>query len=200
MTATKEQELKALEEIKKIVEGLGKDSYVGAAFDGCFTMAEYNIANDFMCSYEHQLGNAYKTIDKKNEEIDKLKEDLKRIEKEKKRLEERFDDELCWKDHELDGNVKQEDYRHLFMDSSTRFLTDDEAKELLYSWFGFAKEKIKIRREVSTYQINRHGELRKTGSVDRKPAYNATDWNYIRFDCGCGAYEMYNDEISLFTY
>lgn len=33
---TKEQERKALEQIKKIVDSLGADSYIATAFDGCF--------------------------------------------------------------------------------------------------------------------------------------------------------------------
>lgn len=40
---TKEQERKALAQIKKIVEGLGGDSYLATAFEGCFEDAEYNI-------------------------------------------------------------------------------------------------------------------------------------------------------------
>lgn len=47
---TKEQERKALEQIKKIVEGLGENSYIGTAFEGCFEIAEDNIKNDFACS------------------------------------------------------------------------------------------------------------------------------------------------------
>lgn len=44
---TKEDERKALEQIKKIVEGLGEESYVGAAFKGVFELAEENIEYDF---------------------------------------------------------------------------------------------------------------------------------------------------------
>ena len=47
---TKEQERQALEKIKAIVEGLGEDSYVGKAFEGCFEIAEENIENDFFIS------------------------------------------------------------------------------------------------------------------------------------------------------
>lgn len=47
---TKEQERKALAQIRKIVEGLGEGSYVGTAFTGCFEDAEENIENDFGCS------------------------------------------------------------------------------------------------------------------------------------------------------
>lgn len=47
---TKDQERKVLAQIKKLVEGLGENSYVGMAFEGCFEDAEQNIENDFGCS------------------------------------------------------------------------------------------------------------------------------------------------------
>ena len=51
--ATKEQELKALEQIRKIVEDLGEEgSYIAAAFDGCFELAESNIRNDALGSWK----------------------------------------------------------------------------------------------------------------------------------------------------
>ena len=49
---TKEQERKALEQIRKIVEGLGEDSYIGIAFEGCFEKAAENIDNDWACSWK----------------------------------------------------------------------------------------------------------------------------------------------------
>lgn len=52
---TKEQERKALEQIRKIVSGLGEDSYVGTAFEGCFEIAEENIQHDFACSTRDRL-------------------------------------------------------------------------------------------------------------------------------------------------
>jgi len=47
MVATKDQERKALEQIKKIVADLGEDSYIATAFDGVWKIAEENIENDF---------------------------------------------------------------------------------------------------------------------------------------------------------
>ena len=58
MAATKEQERKALEQIKKIVEGLGDNSYIGMAFEGCFEIAEENITNDFGCSMKQRADKA----------------------------------------------------------------------------------------------------------------------------------------------
>lgn len=58
MAATKEQERKALARIKKIVEELGEDSYIGMAFEGCFEVAEENIENDFACSMKQRAEHA----------------------------------------------------------------------------------------------------------------------------------------------
>ena len=52
---TKDQERKALEKIRKIVEELGENSYIGTAFEGCFEIAEENIENDFACSMKQRL-------------------------------------------------------------------------------------------------------------------------------------------------
>ena len=43
--ATKEQERKALEQIRKIVEGLGENSYLSFAFEGCFEKKEQKKYN-----------------------------------------------------------------------------------------------------------------------------------------------------------
>ena len=56
--ATKEQERKALQKIKDIVDSLGPDSYVAAAFDGCFDLAQENIDGDFMISFTQRLQKA----------------------------------------------------------------------------------------------------------------------------------------------
>ena len=51
--ATKDQERKALGQIKAIVKSLGEDSYIATAFDGVFEMAQQNIDNDWACSVAH---------------------------------------------------------------------------------------------------------------------------------------------------
>jgi len=51
---TKNDERKALEQIKKIIEKLGEDSYIAIAFEGCFEIAEENIDNDMACSMKQR--------------------------------------------------------------------------------------------------------------------------------------------------
>lgn len=110
-------------------------------------------------------------------------------------LEKALEREQEWKPYEDTDNVQQADYTRLQTAGGTRALTDEEAKDLLYDWYGFAKEKIKIHRTIPQYEVNRHRQLRKVGEIDRAPLYNATDWNYIRFDCGCMSYELHNDNL-----
>lgn len=110
-------------------------------------------------------------------------------------LEKALEREQEWKPYEDTDNVQQADYTRLQTAGGTRTLTDEEAKALLYDWYGFAKEKIKIHRTIPQYEVNRHRQLRKVGEIDRAPLYNATDWNYIRFDCGCMSYELHNDNL-----
>lgn len=59
--------------------------------------------------------------------------------------------------------MSQCDYDKLAKAAGTKELTDDEAKSLLYEWYGFAKEKITIHRTTPIYEVNRHGRLRKSG-------------------------------------
>ena len=115
-------------------------------------------------------------------------------------LKKQLEREQEWRPYEDKDNVQQGDYEQLLTAGDTKVLTDDEAKALLYNWYGFAKEKIIIRRTIPTYEVNRHRQLRQVGEIDRAPLYNATDWNYIRFDCGCMAYELHNDTLRPFVH
>lgn len=63
MAATKEQERKVLEQIRKMVEELGTDSYIAMAFEGCFEIAESNIDNDFGCSMKQRAESAERKVE-----------------------------------------------------------------------------------------------------------------------------------------
>lgn len=77
MITTKEQERKALDKIRKIIADLGEDSYVAAAFEGCFEIAEQNIDNDWACSLKEQVESRDKEIFKLQLENSNLRLDLK---------------------------------------------------------------------------------------------------------------------------
>lgn len=198
MTVAKGQERQALEQIRGIIKSIGgADSYIGLALEGCLEIAEENIENDFACSMKQRADKAQADADCFQKSTKKLSDELDKAKRENDILRQQLDTELEWKDYGTEGNVRQDDYEHLVKQSDTRFLTDEEAKDILYDWYGFAKEKLVIQKAVPVYQIDRHRRLRKTGEAERRPVYNATDWNYIRFDCGPVSYELYNDSLKL---
>ena len=84
MIASKEEERKALNKIKKIVEGLGENSYIAAAFDGCFEIAESNIEDDFCCSMKQKAEAAEKKESEAQGKIAALECELEKLEKDSK--------------------------------------------------------------------------------------------------------------------
>lgn len=83
---TKEQERQAIEKIRKIVEGLGANSYVGTAMDGVLEVAEQNIEFDAAFSLKRQAELAEK-------EAEELKKTVGQQEKEMERLREQMETE-----------------------------------------------------------------------------------------------------------
>ena len=77
--ATKAEERKALEQIKKIVEGLGDDSYIGTAFEGCFEIAVQNIENDWACSMKEKVEAAEAACDLRRDQVHGLEEQNKEL-------------------------------------------------------------------------------------------------------------------------
>ena len=49
---TKEQEMKVLQQVKKLLATIDPDGWVNTAFAGCISYAETNIENDFADSYK----------------------------------------------------------------------------------------------------------------------------------------------------
>lgn len=198
MIATKEQEIKALQKIREIITTLGEDNHVATAFDGCIEIAEENIEFDFACSMKNKYETAVKELEQAKQTVKQLENKVENLSFETNRLEHHLERELEWKPYIDKRNVSQNDYECLAGTIDTRFLSDDEAIDLVGDWFGFAKDKIKIIRTVNAYEINRHNQLRKVGVIERNPVYNATDWNYIIFECSGVKYEIYNDQINVF--
>lgn len=73
---TKEQERKVLAQIKKLVDELGEDSYIGTAFEGCWLIAHDNIENDWACSMKQRAESAEKKLGELGRKYD---EDMARM-------------------------------------------------------------------------------------------------------------------------
>lgn len=77
--ATKEQERETLSKIKQMVEELGPQSYIAAAFEGCFDVAEQNIEDDFACSMKQRAETAEQQLAYNQRELDDAKKRLKEL-------------------------------------------------------------------------------------------------------------------------
>lgn len=104
--ATKDQERKALAQIMKIVAGLGEDSYIGMAFEGCFEDAAENIENDWGCSQKQRADATEKKIKEYQTIRDELVAENKELKKRSEEAERLFNlkvktaDSWCAKYHE----------------------------------------------------------------------------------------------------
>lgn len=118
-----------------------------------------------------------------------------------KQLEAALEREQEWKPYEDRHNVSQVDYSKLESSDSTRELSDEEAIDIIANEFGFDRSKIRIVHEVHRLEINRHSQVRRVGTIERKALFNAWDWNYICFNVRGNTtmgYEMHNGELRMY--
>ena len=130
--------------------------------------------------------------------VNELKAESKALRGQVESLTARLERELEWKPYGHHSGMKDDNYESLRQSGKT--MTDDEAVELIASEFGFSPDKIKIVRTLQTYEVSRHRQLRETGTIERPPVYDATDWNYVRFDCAGWQYEMINSQLCPFSH
>lgn len=91
VSATKEQERETLEKIKAMIAELGPQSYLAAAFDGCFEDAEQNIEDDAAYSMKARLEIQAQQAAERAYEIDRLKADLAAAQSKVDTLQSQFD-------------------------------------------------------------------------------------------------------------
>ena len=169
---------------------------------------DFDGDKDAFCKAFVKDGGARKLCKARAAEIDRLNSLLLESERQYKKdmadrenrideLTAELDRELEWKPSDGAGtNMSQNDYAHLADCGKT--MTDEEAKAFIADECGFTPEKIHILHEVNTYEVNKYSRLRKSGTFDRAPVYEATDWNYVRFDCACFMYELVNGELRFY--
>lgn len=110
---TKDQERKALETIRKIVENMGgEDSYIGTAFKGCFEIAEQNIDNDFADSMADRAELALKRAKEYADKADDMKAEADSAKAHLKEVEERHAQESA----NLNRNLEKE--KEAFLDEA----------------------------------------------------------------------------------
>lgn len=115
---TKDQERQAIEKIRKIVEGLGENSYVGFAMDGILELAEDNIREDTAYSMKERAEIAQKDARKAEKENKDLKaeiEDLKKTVEKRGATISELNTELCNARAEAKANEIPEEFKKFNM-------------------------------------------------------------------------------------
>lgn len=131
---TKEQERQAIAKIRRIVEGLGENSYVGTAMDGVLEVAEQNIADDAAYSMKERMEIAERREQEQRERAEKL-------EKELKALKERY---------ELLANQKQQQEERLIkqLQESQKWVERYEMPKAMFEGLEQILEEYKGRAEI----------------------------------------------------
>lgn len=136
-------------------------------------------------------------LDRMTEELKAREKKLAGLEEQIAKLEEQLDREQEWKLSDRAGtHMSQEKYLKLC--AAGENICHDTAKNIIAKEFGFQLDKIEIITEVETYEVSRHYRLRRKDTFTREPIYNASDWNYIRFNVANLQYEMINGELEQY--
>ena len=135
-------------------------------------------------------------------EIERLNVQVLALKNEASALREKLDKAQKW-NLVVDSKKTQTEYEEIERDASSgigRFLTDEEAIQVIADETGFDKDKVIIRHSVSAYEVSNSGETRNTKQIPREPIYVSSDYMYIRFAVKCGTwldeYEYIDDDFS----
>lgn len=121
--STKDQQREALEQIKAIVESLGEDSYLAAAFEGCFEIAKRNIESGQTCSMKQIADKAEESANYFKDSATRLSGELEAAQKENDRLKKRV---LC--DDDLTDLSQLISDRRFALDEATRMAVESIVK------------------------------------------------------------------------
>lgn len=135
-------------------------------------------------------------------EIERLNAQVLALKNEASALREKLDKAQKW-NLVVDSKKTQTEYEEIERDASSgigRFLTDEEAIQVIADETGFDKDKVIIRHSVSAYEVSNSGETRNTKQIPREPIYVSSNYMYIRFAVKCGTwldeYEYIDDDFS----
>ena len=126
------------------------------------------------------------------EQIRELEAKIESLQKKIESLEEQLEKAQGWKPMEV-SKMSQRDYEKL--KANGEIWNEDKAKDWIEDEFGFRYDRIIIYTAIPLYEKSNDGHMRENGKVDRPPVYNATDYNYIRFDVEGWQYEAVNGQL-----
>ena len=135
-----------------------------------------------------------------NKHADELKASFTEIKLLHDRLAEakaQLDLELDWQPAtDIGTNMSEKEYAELADDEPP--LSDLEAIRRVHKECGFDMAYIQIVTTVQTFDKNKHGKCRVSGTYSRQPVWASSDWNYIRFNVADMQWEIVNGELQAY--
>lgn len=140
--------------------------------------------------YEEQARNHEIELKNARGEIAHLREQL---EKTKAQL----DRELDWQPaKDIGTNMSEREYQLLADDTAP--MTELDAIRRVAQECGFDMACIELVPTAETFDKNKYGKCRVSGSYSRLPVWASTDWNYIRFQVCGNQWEIVNGELQAY--
>lgn len=137
--------------------------------------------------YEERARNQEIELKNARGEIAHLREQLEKVKAQ-------LDRELEW--HPATGigtNMSEHEYQLLADDTPP--MSELDAIRRITQECGFDMACIELVPTVETFDKNKYGKCRVSGSYSRLPVWASTDWNYIRFDVCDNQWEIVNGEL-----
>lgn len=110
-------------------------------------------------------------------------------------------EEGCGRQMELAKGVgthmEESDYRKLAEMCDTKHMSEAEARLFIGANLGFDPLRVKIVHVVNDYYRD-GSSLRARNAYFRDSQYNASDWNYFRFDVCGWQYEYVNGDLVFY--
>lgn len=115
------------------------------------------------------------------EELAAMREANEKMAAEIAELKKRLEEEQAWKPYDK-GGTRMEEEAYESLARCGHVMTEDEAKSMMHRACGFDPSMIEIVSEASRLEVNRNLQIRTAETFQRKPRYESSDWNYIRFN------------------
>lgn len=134
-----------------------------------------------------------KVAAKRQERVKLLEDRVTHLLKEQAEMYEYVEQLENWQPSNCGTHMSQEEY--IKLRQAGKRLEMGEAADKIAQLFGFDKSKVEVIEFVETFERNSLGKIRTANRYKRHPVYDATDWNYMRFDCTGQQWEMVNGEL-----
>lgn len=140
---------------------------------------------------------AWEQTDRATKELNRLRKELTDTQARLTETQARLDCELDWQPaKDIGTNMSEREYQLLADDTAP--MSELDAIRRITQECGFDTACIELVQTVETFDKNKYGKCRVSGTFSRLPVWASTDWNYIRFQVCGNQWEIVNGELMTY--